>query len=342
MRSNTRRQYLPAWSFFLFNTWFSLLAIGGSMAATLQVPISRVAWPILIFCSGLVVYLVVNSSAARPTRNFHWVTVFFSMVILAAVFIILRGSLVHGEFVSPYPDPWAYTALATFVQNPVPPVGAGLQPIVTFGRHLMGARFGTAGLLALWAEVSGTDPCRAAGIYAALILVQTGLGFGLLARNLGAGRLFSLGAGFFGVTIGWAPEILKIGNWDQVLFLSFIPFALVRIRLLTFQTSRMSGIMGLGLCLGAMALTYPEGAAMSGVIYLPSVIWRLLKGCDALGKVRKLAAASGIGLLLCSPYLPTFISFLRYQFATSSSQPARADLDWFIFRELADDLLWPR
>jgi hypothetical protein len=66
---------------------------------------------------------------------------------------------------------------------------------------------------------------------------------------------------------------------------------------------------------------------MSGVIYLPSVIWRLLKGCDALGKVRRLAVASGIGLLLCSPYLPTFISFLRHQFATSSAHPAGQTLN---------------
>ncbi len=327
MRSNTCRQYLPARSCFLFNTWFSLLVIGASLAATLHVPISRVAWPILIFCCGLVVYLAVKSSNARRTRNFHWATVFFSIFILGAVFIILRGSLVNGEFLSPYPDPWAYTALATFVQNPLPPIGAGLQPIVSFGRNLMGARYGTAGLLALWSEISGTDPCRAAGIYAALILVQTGLGFGLLARNLGAGRILSLGAGVFGVTIGWAPEILKIGNWDQVLFLSFIPFALVRIRFLTFQTSGRSGVMGLGLCLGAMAFAYPEGAAMSGVIYLPLVIWRLLKGHDALGKVRRLAVASGIGLLVCSVYLPTFISFLRYQISTSSSQPARQTLN---------------
>jgi hypothetical protein len=80
-----------------------------------------------------------------------------------------------------------------------------------------------------------------------------------------------------GVTIGWAPEILKIGNWDQVLFLSFIPFVLLRIRLSAFQTSRIQGILGLGICLGAATVAYTEGAALSGAIYLPLLIWRLLR-----------------------------------------------------------------
>jgi hypothetical protein len=69
-----------------------------------------------------------------------------------------------GEFVSVFPDPWAYATQATYLQNPMPAVGAGLQPIVSFGRNLMQERYGTAGLLALFAETSGTDPCRSAGI----------------------------------------------------------------------------------------------------------------------------------------------------------------------------------
>ena len=209
--------------------------------------------------------------------------------------------------------------MAAYVQNPLPPIGAGLQPILSFGRHLMGTRFGTAGLLALFAEISGTDPCRSASAYACLVLFQTGLGFTLLARALRAGPLLSLGAGLFGVVMGWVPEILKIGNWDQVLFVSFVPFILLRIRFSTFQTSRMPGILALGLCLGAATFCYPEGVAMSVVIYLPLVVWRLFRGKDLLGKIRRLAVATVIALLVSSAYLPTFVIFLSGQIVFANS-----------------------
>jgi hypothetical protein len=322
MTSNAWHQCLPARYWFLFNTWFSLLAVCVSAAATLHIPISGAAWPIFIVCSGLVIFLAIKLHRTGKTGLSRWSSGLSSLLIIGAALVALWGSLVRSDFVSVYPDPWAYTAFATYVQNPVPPVGAGLQPIVSFGRSLMGARYGTAGLLALFAEISGTDPCRAAGIYAFLIVVQVGLGFTLLARMLGAGRILSLSAGLYGVLMGWVPEILKIGNWDQVLFLSFIPFGLIRMRFLAFQTSRTAGVLSFGLCLGAMTFIYPEGLAVSGVIYLPVFIWRLLKGDDPLGKIRRLAVGGGVALLVSSVYLPTFVSFLLYQLSASAHQPA--------------------
>ena len=310
MTSNT---WQPARSWLLFNTWFSLLVIFVSAAATLRVPISRAAWPILIFCCGFVIVLAIRSHRARRTRAFRWRGILGSVLVLGAVVTVLWGSLLKGEFVSVSPDSWAYSAFATYVQNPVPAIGDGSQPVLSFGAFLTGTRYGTAGLLSLFAEVSRTDTCRSAGVFAFVVLLQTGFGFALLARTFGARPILSIYAGLFGVTIGWAPEILKIGNWDQVLFLSFIPFALLRIRLSAFQTSRIPGILGLGICLGAATVAYPEGAALSGAIYLPFLIWRLLRGDDTLGKIRRLAVATGVALLLSSVYLPTFVSFLYMQ-----------------------------
>ncbi len=319
MTSSIWREWVPARSWFLFNTWFSLLVICVSAAATLHVPISRAAWPILIFCCGLVIVAAIGSHRMGRTGIFRWRLILTSVLILGAVSVVLWGSLIDGKFVSVYPDPWAYSALAAYVQNPAPAIGAGLQPILSFGRHLMGTRFGTPGLLALFAEISGTDPCRSASIYACLVLVQTGLGFTLLARNLRAGPLLSLGAGLFGLAIGWVPEILKIGNWDQVLFVSFVPFILLRIRFSTFQTGRRPGILALGLCLGAAAFAYPEGAAMSGVIYLPLLVWRLIRGNGLLGKIRRLGVATGVALLVSCVYLPTFVIFLSGQILSANT-----------------------
>ena len=319
MTSIAWRQWVPARSWFLFNTWFSLLVICVSASATLHVPISRSAWPILISCCGLGIVVAIQSRRAERNRAFPWRLILTSLLILGAVVTVLWGSLIKGEFVSVFPDPWAYTAFATYVQNPVAAIGAGLQPILSYGRVLMGTRYGTAGLLAFFAETSGTDPCRSAGIYAFLVLVQTGLGLTLLARIFGVGRILSLCTGLFGVSIGWAPEILKVGNWDQILFLSFLPFILLRIRFATFQTSRRLGILALGLCLGAALFSYPEGVAMSGVIYLPLLVFRLLRRGGILRKIRKLAVAAGIALLMSSVYLPTFVSFLNRQISTGKT-----------------------
>ncbi len=318
MSSNARHQWVPARSWFLFNTWFSLLVIGVSAGTAFHVPIGRAAWPMLIFCCGLAVILAIRSRRTVRTGAFTWRLIVSSVLIVGTVVVVLWGSLIKGEFVSVYPDPWAYTAFATYVQDPVLALGLGSQPILTFGMNLMKARYGTAGLLALCATISGTDACRAASIYALLILVQTGLGLALFARIFGAGRILSIGAGIFAVSVGWAPEILKIGNWDQFLFLGFLPFLLVRIRLCTFPTSRLPGLLALGFSLGATIFVYPEGVAMAGVIYLPLLFWRLVRGSYLLGKLRRLAVVVGLALLVSSVYLPRFIIFLRKQIASGT------------------------
>lgn len=242
-----------------------------------------------------------------------------TLIILGAVVVVLWGSLIKGEFVSVFPDPWSYSSFASYLRDPLLPAGNGSQLIATFASALMGTRYATAGLLALLSGITGTDTCRSASLFAVMVLAQTGFGTVLLSRALGARTIVSFLAGVFAVTLGWIPEILKIGNWDQFLFLSLSSFVLFRIRLLTFPTSRNSGVFGLGLCMAAALFAYPEGTAISGVIYLPMVVWRLMRGKALLGKTRKLALASGVTILFSIVYLPTFVSFLRHQIAAGST-----------------------
>ena len=313
------RSWIPARAWLLCNTWFSLLVVCVSAAATLHVPINKAAWAIVIFCCGLAVALAIRSIKSATNRNLLLGGIAATLLVLGAVVVVLWGSLLKDEFVSVFPDPWAYSAFATYLQNQLPVISDGSQPILSYGSALMGTRYATPGLLALFAKIVGTDACRSASIFAFLVLCHVGFGFVLLARSLRAGPILSLGAGLFGVTIGWAPEILKIGNWDQVLFVSLIPFAIFRMRLLTFPTSRTSGILALGLCVAAAIFGYPEGAALSTIIYLPLVVWRLFRGTPLTGKIRKLALASGVAILLSMVYLPTFVSFLFLQISTGNT-----------------------
>ena len=314
------RCWTPVRTWLLFNSWLSLLVVCVSAAVTLRVPIAEAAWPILIFCCGLVIVLWIRSRHSTAARGPSWQCLLATLLVLVGVVGVLWGSFISGEYVSVFPDPWSYSAFATYLQNPVPAITDGSQPVLSYGSALMGSRYGTSGLLALFAEIARTDTCSSAGTFAFLVLCHVGFGFFLLARVLRAGPILSLGAGLFGVTIGWAPEILKIGNWDQVLFLSLIPFAIFRNRLLTLPTSRISGVLGLGLCMAAAVFAYPEGTVISGVIYLPLVVWRLLRGNSLPVKVRKFALASGLAILLSIVYLPTFFSFLSHQIAAGSSE----------------------
>src|ERR1700722_2848608 len=171
MTFNTRRQWLPARNWFLFNTWFSLLVICVSAAATLHVPISRAAWPILLFCCGLAIVVVVRSKRSERTVIFCWRGILSSVLVLGAIVVVLWGSLIKDEFLSIYPDPWNYSVFAAYLRYPMLAISAALQPILCIGSLFMGTRYGTPGLLALLAEITRTDTCRSAGGYAFLVLV---------------------------------------------------------------------------------------------------------------------------------------------------------------------------
>jgi hypothetical protein len=315
----TWRSWIPARAWMLFNAWFSSLIICVSTAVTLRLPIGKAAWPILTFCSLLTLVLAIKSTKSVPDRNLILKGIATTVLVLATVVVVLWGSLFKHQFVSVYPDPWYYSAFGAYLQKASPPVSGESDPIVTYGSQQMWTRYATAGSLAFFAQITGTDACRSASIYAFLVLAHLGFGFVLLSRMLGARPILSLGAGLFGVMIGWAPEALKIGNWDQVLFISLIPFVIFRIRLLSFPTSHTSGSLAMGLSLAAAIFAYPEGAVISGVIYFPLLVWRLFRGTPFPRKARQLARASSVAILLSVVYLPTFVSFLLHQISAGSN-----------------------
>jgi hypothetical protein len=316
MNLRTWCHLIPIRDWLLFNSWFSLLIVSVSASATLHVPIGRVAWPILVLCTGLAIALAVRSRHSKGWILQHSLA---TLLVLAAVAVVLRGSLFGGEFVSVYPDPWSYSTNAAYLQNPSPAIVEGSQLLSKYGAQVIGTRYATPGLLAFFAEIARMDTCRSACVYAFFVLADIGFGFALLARALRVGPVLSLGAGLFGIAVGWAPEILKIGNWDQVLFLSIIPFAVFRAQLLTFPTSRSSGIVGLGLCIAAAMFIYPEGAAISGVLYLPLVVWRLFHGTSLPAKIRRASLAAGFSILLSAVYLPTLVVYLARQLSAGTS-----------------------
>jgi hypothetical protein len=297
----------------LFNLWFSLLVIAAAGAATMRIPIRGVSW--LIFISSICIAVVAGilEIGSRRRRQRLFMCFFLAVPIVLTVTAVDWSSLARGQFVSIFQDAWAYSALGAHLRNPISGFPGSQDLIQQFGESLMSTRFGTAGLLALSAEISGTDTCRSAAIFAFLVLLQAGFGIALFTRILGAGPMLSICAGVFAVAFGWLVEILKIGNWDQFLFISFVPFILTRLRLLTLPTSGRWALVPAGLCLSAATYSYPEGMAIFAVLFAPCLAMRFIRGLNVSRKVGRAIAVGGIVLAVCSIYWPTFVSFLWRQ-----------------------------
>jgi hypothetical protein len=314
-----RLDVLKSWSyrpFFIYHTAFSVLILGGVACATLGAPLGFVgpylfAAVVVLFC-----FLLWRDLRIRPLGRKAIPTLLVVLGLLLTAVIVLWGCLFGGEFTSVYPDPWAYSVAGNYFSDP----SADPESIVNqFGKSLIGARYATYSLLAIFAKLSGTDTCRASSIWALLTLFHVGLGTVVMSRVLGASRWFSFLAGIFITAIGWAPEVIKIGNWDQVLFMGFLPFLITKLKLTRFRSVSHARLASLGLTLAAAFCTYPEGAAIAGVLFLPTVAIAIFWRSPRWKKLARYIGGAFFFFIFAAVYLPVGISFLRSQFETGNT-----------------------
>ena len=319
---------LKFWSyrpFFIYHTAFSTLLLGGVTCAALGVPLGLVgpylfAGVVISFC-----VLLWRDSRVRPLGRKAIPAILVSSGMLLAAVIVLWGCLVRGEFTSAYPDPWAYSATGNYLLDPfVDPESIANR----FGKALIGTRLGTPALLAIFAKVFSTDTCRAACIWALFTLLHVGLGTAVMSRVLGASRWFSFLSGIFIIVIGWAPEVIKIGNWDQVLLVGFVPFLVTKLKLTRFGSARRSRLLSFGLTLAAAFCTYPEGAAIAAVLFLPIVVVGIFRGSSPWKKLARYISGAIVGAVLVGVYLPTGITFLRHQLVSGNTKFYAKGLLW--------------
>jgi hypothetical protein len=302
--------------FFVYHTAFSTLILGCVTCAVLGIPLGRVA-PYL-FTAVVVLFCVLlwRDFRVRPFSKKATATVLMASGLFLSAVIVLWGCLFGGEFTSAYPDPWAYSATANYLLEPV----ADPESIVNrFGKALTGTRLGTPGLLAIFARLSGTDTCRASYIWALFTLFHIGLGTAVMSWVLGASRLFSFFSGVFIIAVGWAPEVIKIGNWDQILFVGLVPFLVAKLKLIRFESASRTRVVSLGLTLAAAFCTYPEGAAIAAALFLPMVVLAIFRGSNPWKKLARYVGGVVFCIILAAVYLPTGIAFLRSQFETGNT-----------------------
>lgn len=307
---------LPIRPFLAINSGFAVFTILGAAAVALKIPLGKVAWE--MWAGFLVAFVLALPRFSK--LKVRWGLILSLVVLIGATLTPLRNALFLRAFVSNFPDAWSYSAFGQYLTDYSRGQEGGLPPIDQYAVHLSSTRFGTPALLAVFAILFRTDTCLSTIPFAALALVNIGMGFMALARLFGCNRLCSLGAGCFAVMCGWIPNALRVGNFDNLLFLALLPAIIFRFRLMGSvrgQNLLMSSL-GLAISLAAAAYAYPEGLVISGAVFCLFFLFALVR---SRAKVRLLIGsffALLLGLILVSPYLDTLYRFVLAQIGANT------------------------
>jgi hypothetical protein len=220
-------------------------------------------------------------------------------------------------------DAFLYSAFGQYLADHHRGLEFGLSPVDQYGVGLSETRFGTAAVLGLFSVLFHSSTAATLPIYAFIVLANILSGFVLLSRRFGCNRLFSLAAGLYAVTGGWAPNALNIGGFDNLLFLSLFPFLVVRLELYSFGHKSWSAGLGLAMLACSVFYAYPEGLALAGVMFLPFFCQSLWSGMYRQGKTwRRYVILACLVVVLVAPYARVFFDSLFSNINTHMSRGA--------------------
>jgi hypothetical protein len=159
-------------------------------------------------------------------------------------------------------------------------------------------------------------------VFYVVCLATLVLSIGYLCTSFGLSLRQSLLAAGATALLGWTINAIIIGNYDNLLFIALLPAAigvLVRFQHGALRTSTFC-VAG-GMLAAALIYTYPEGLALTSVLLTPLVV---ASGWQLRTERQVWVGYLGVGLLallLVSPYLPVFVSFLQLQLASGVASP---------------------
>lgn len=309
-RRGKYREWFPSRIALLANFIVSFLIVAGAGAAALKIPIERVAGFIgLLAAFSLSGILCFDFSHGKLKFRRIWA----ATTMLVAALTILWPTLQHHRFVSMAYDAWNYSGFGQYLLKYPRGTEGGLSIVDQWVAGLSVTRFATPALLGIFASWLRSDTCRSTLPFAILMATHLGLGFALFTRIFGGARFAAISAGIFACLFGWIPELLKIANFDNLVFVSLLPLFLVRFRLLLSGGKHRMGIVGFSLCFAATVYAYPEGAAIAGIVFLPLVGYALVR-CASRGRpIVPVIIGLFFGIILALPYLRVFWRFLRAQ-----------------------------
>jgi len=300
---------IPTRILLALNLLFASVLLTLCFAVTLDQPVHSIAWlaiivPTIVF-AGMISRLRIGLAA--------WALVPTLTVMMLAIVLVSGRAIRKHEFISVYPDTWAYCSFADYLEHNPRTVVSHLPPVEQFGSHLRNTRFGAPSLLALIAEITGGNPATALIWFTVLASTNIFTGFTVWCRVLKCPAALSLGAGFFAVACSWVLDAISVGNLDNILFMAILPHFLARFLLFTRGPKNARAVLALALTVAALFYIYPEGILISGVLFLPFLVFRvvydMIKRRQTSAYMLLVVSAS----VFAAPYAGVFYSFFVNQ-----------------------------
>jgi hypothetical protein len=302
----------------IINALFAFLVLILSLTATLGVPLRNAAWWILV--------LYVTGVAVRKELRLRFHPRFALAAIVAGVVIIGAVGLhsFRGCFPSDSNDAWSYAALGQYLVDYPRATHGALPYIDRYAAILSTSRFGTPSLLGFLSVISHLNTCRMLLPFLLLILANALIGFYLLTRVLGAGKITAFASGIFFVLCGWTSDAIVVGSLDNLLFLSLCGGFIARLILVARGCRSWAALGTLAINAAALFYSYPEGVLLSSLIFAPFVLqtgFRAWKTNPRL--LLRLAMVPAAAFVFIMPYVPTWIPFFSSQISAmhTSSRP---------------------
>lgn len=279
-------------------------------------PFRHVSWWIFL------IYLIVAVAGMRKHFRLRLRFKFTSALFLAGLAIVGAVGLksFHGCYPSVSNDAWAYASIGQYLADYPRFTERALPYIDRFAACLSNTRFGTPSLLGFVSAIFHISTAKALLPVLLIMLANGLLGFYLLTRLLGAGKVIALGSGIFCVLCGWTSDAIIIGNLDNLFFLSLSGAYVARLLLVVRGCRSWQALWAPGITLAALFYTYPEGLLLISVILAPFMVevgFRALK-IDHQLPLRLIVVLLAT-LALVVTYLPTWTTFFSQQLAAMNS-----------------------
>ncbi|MEQ1908811.1 MAG: hypothetical protein ABMA15_08305 [Vicinamibacterales bacterium] len=239
-------------------------------------------------------------------------------VIVAIPVGLMAFDFAHGlaNYIGgPAADGWSYVAYGQYLWELPKGTEGSLSPLHQYATHVSRTRFISSALLGLLSPLTGQpgDTQPAAGLFVAWTLFVFGAscaGYGVASV---ARRWWLVWLCLLAVTSRWVYGAVEIHNYDNLLAISFLPFAL-GIVTGTPAPSRRGDIV-LGVTAAASIYAYPE---MASVVFFGLALAMLTR-----------AVADGHWVA----WIGSGVTIVGL--AVVLVLPARGDLSWFISNQIA-------
>ena len=239
-------------------------------------------------------------------------------VIVAIPIGLMAYDFAHGlaNYIGgPAADGWSYVAYGQYLWELPKGTEGSLSPLHQYATHLSRTRFISGSLLGLFSPLTGQpgDTQTAAGLFVAWTLFVFGAscaGYGVATV---ARRWWLVWFCLLAVTSRWVYGAVEVHNYDNLLAISFLPFAIGIVTGIPRPTGRSTIV--LGVTAAACLYGYPE---LAPVVFFGLGL-AMLRRASADGHW---VAWVGSGVILLG-------------LAAVLVLPARSDLAWFISNQIA-------